>query len=477
MNSTYFDVVVVGGGFSGTILAVQLLCRDPSLRVAIVEKGHLPGRGLAYSTEARFHLLNLPAQNMSALPAEPDDFVRWAQAHYNPSVQPRSFLPRSLFGRYVAARLDQAIAAGDRERFQWIGDEAVSLERRKRNFALHRGNGPELLARTVVLAQGNFPPANPRIRGLSADCRRYVPLAWSKTALADLPPNGRVLLLGSGLTSLDLVMALKSKGFRGEIHIVSRRGLVPQRHERTHPWPQFWNEQSPRSVRGLLRLIRSQARLATLAGSNWRAAVDALRPVTQQIWQSLPLIERRRFLRHARAYWEVHRHRIAPEIADVLANLIEEGQVRIYAGRVTRYVERQAFAEVSIRQRNTRGTKTLRVDRMINCTGSENDCRCIDDPVLNCLFRQGLARPDALFLGLDVDENGALIDTDGTASKSLHALGPMRKGCLWETTAVPEIRAQADGLAEHLIRRLGRDARPKLAEHAATLRSLSALWR
>ena len=381
----------------------------------------------------------------------------------------RCFLPRTLFGRYVGARLDQAIAAGDRERFKWISDEAVFLERRKRGFALLRGNGPELLARTVVLAQGNFPPANPRIRGLSEDCRRYVPLAWSKTALTDLPPNGKVLLLGSGLTSLDLVMALKSKGFRGKIHVVSRRGLVPQRHERTHPWPQFWNERSPRTVRGLLRLVRSQARLAILAGSNWRAAVDALRPVTQQIWQSLPLIEQQRFLRHLRSYWEVHRHRIAPEIADVLADLIKDGQVRIYGGRVTRYREKRGFAEVTIRHRNSGRTKTFRVDRMINCTGSENDCRCIDDPVLNSLFSQGLARPDALFLGLDVDENGVLIDGDGSASEGLYALGPMRKGCFWETTAVPEIRVQAAELAAHLVRRFGRDARPRLAEHAATV--------
>ena len=469
MSRASFDVIIVGGGFSGTMLAVQLLCRDPSLSVAIVEKGNPPGRGLAYSTESRFHLLNVPAQNMSALPHEPEDFLRWARAHYHPSVQPRSFLPRALFGRYVGSRLDQAIAVGDRARFQWIPDEAVFLTRDSHRFVLTRRNGAKLFARSVVLAQGNFPPANPKIRGLDGTCRRYIPLAWSKAALSDLPPNGRVLLLGSGLTSLDLVMALKSRGFRGRVHVVSRRGLMPQRHKRTHPWPQFWNAQSPRTVRGLLRLIRTQARLASADGSDWRAAVDALRPVTQEIWQSLPLVERRRFLRHLRSYWEVHRHRIAPEIADVLADLVEEGQVRIYAGRVTRYREREAFAEVTIRQRSSGRVKTLRVDRMINCTGSENDCRCIDDPLLTSLFSQGLARPDSLFLGLDVDKYGGLIDASGTASEALYALGPMLKGCLWETTAVPEIRVQAAQLAEQLTHHFGRDPRSALAEHAGTV--------
>jgi uncharacterized NAD(P)/FAD-binding protein YdhS len=246
--------------------------------------------------------------------------------------------------------------------------------------------------------------------------------------------------------------------------------LVPQRHEQTPPWPQFWNEQSPRTTRGLLRLIRTQARLATVAGSNWRAVVDALRCVTQDIWQSLPLVEQRRFLRHLRSYWEVHRHRIAPEIADVLADLINDGQVHIRAGRVTRYRERRSFAEVVIRERVGRQVQTLRIDRMINCTGSENDCRRIDDSLIDSLFNQGLARPDPLFLGLDVGENGALIDSNGMASASLHALGPMRKGCSWETTAVPEIRVQAAELAGHLVRRFAGDVSHSLAEHAEKTR-------
>ena len=218
-----------------------------------------------------------------------------------------------------------------------------------------------------------------------------------------------------------------------------------------------------------MRLVANQAHLAAVEGSNWRAAVDALRPVMQDIWRSLPLVEQRRFLRHARAFWEVHRHRIAPEIADVLADLIESGQVRMYAGRVTRYREKQAFAEVIIRQRGSGKAVTLRVDRMINCTGSESDCRCIDDCLITSLFKQGLARPDPLFLGLDVDENGSLIDSNGVASRGLYALGPMRKGRLWETTAVPEIRVQAAELAAHLVRAPEQNVRPTLSEHAGTV--------
>jgi len=176
--------------------------------------------------------------------------------------------------------------------------------------------------------------------------------------------------------------------------------------------------------------------------------------VTQDIWQSLPIEEQRRFLRHARAYWEVHRHRIAPEIADVLADLVRDHQVRICAGRVTGYAEKKAFAEVTFRERHTGRQHLLRVDRVINCTGSENDCRRIDDPFIRSLLSQGYARPDPLFLGLDVNDDGALISADGKISESLFALGPARRGHLWETTAVPEIRVQALNLAESLASRL-----------------------
>jgi len=452
VSSHKFNVVVVGGGFSGTILAVQLLCCDPALRVAVIEKSNPVGRGLAYSTESRFHLLNVPASNMSALPNEPGDFLRWAQANYNPAVQPRSFLSRALYGRYIAYLLKRATAAGERSRFEWVQDEAVSVRASQRQFEVKRRHGPELAAEAVVLALGNFPPANPRVPGLGGKCQRYFPLAWSKETLSDLPLNGTVLLLGSGLTSLDLIMALKSRGFHGKIHVVSRRGLLPQRHETTRPWPLFWDCQSPQTVRCLLRLIRAEVQMASASGNDWRAVIDALRPVTQEIWKFLPLHERRRFLRHLRAYWEVHRHRIAPEIADVLADLIAERQVRIYAGRVIQYHEKRNFADVTIRERNTGERFLLHVDRMINCTGSETDCRRIESPLLASLFSHGLARPDALLLGLDSDEKGRLIGADGRLSEGLYAIGPVRKGCLWETTAVPEIRVQAAELATLLVR-------------------------
>jgi uncharacterized NAD(P)/FAD-binding protein YdhS len=253
-------------------------------------------------------------------------------------------------------------------------------------------------------------------------------------------------------------MALKSKGFRGVIHVLSRQGLFPRARRQTRqaePWALFWDETSPRAVRGLLRLIRSQVQAAAEKGIDWRGVIDSLRPVTQDIWRSLPLPEQRRFLRHLRAYWDVHRHRVAPEIGDILADMQSEGQVRLHAGTVTRYSEDRDNVEVRYWDRESRTGKTLHTNRVINCTGSETDCRRIDDSLITSMFVQGFARPDPLFLGLDVDEDGSLTDYKGMPSHRLYAIGPTRKGCLWETTAVPEIRVQAAALGERLADLLG----------------------
>jgi uncharacterized NAD(P)/FAD-binding protein YdhS len=395
---------------------------------------------------------------MSAWPDAPDDFLRWARTHYDAAVQTRSFPPRSVYGAYVGSLLETTLSNCGRERFQWIQDEALSLHRRKSKLAVQTKVGAELRSRVVVLATGNFPPANPRMPGLKTSTSLYFHFPWASDALENLPPGGSVLLVGSGLTSVDLIMALKSKGFRGIIHVLSRKGLFPRprrQQRQDEPWPLFWDETSPRTVRGLLRLIRVQVQAAAEKGIDWRGVIDSLRPVTQDIWRSLPLEEQKRFLRHARVYWDVHRHRLAPEIGDILADMQTEGQVRLHTGAIIRYSEDHDDAEIHYWDRESRTEKALRAHRVINCTGSETDCRRIDDSLITSLFVQGLARPDPLFLGLDVDEHGALTDYKGTPSHLLYAIGPTRKGCLWETTTVPEIRVQAAVLGERLADMLG----------------------
>jgi len=443
-------VAIIGGGFSGTTLAAQLMRRSSgNVFVVLIERGARLGRGVAYGTQCEEHLLNVPACKMTAFPDDPEHFLRWAGSNFDPKVKPGDFLPRLVYGRYVASLLQQEIERHPGQ-FENVQDEAVSLTRVGDTAEIGLRSGRTIFADKVVLAQGNFPPGDPRLAGRTPHSQRYVSNPWKPSALGDVAEDKNVLLIGSGLTSVDVAITLRRRGFRGTIRILSRRGQLPQTHKATAVWPAFWDEQSPRTVRGLLRLIRTQVEAAETAGSGWRAVVDSLRPFTQEIWRSLPFKERRRFLRHVRPYWDVHRHRVAPVIGERLASEIQHGQTEIHAGRIKAYAEDIDGVDVTYRDRNSARVERLRVDRVINCTGPESDCRKLDDPLLAHLVRQKLARPGPLFLGVDVSRDGALIDAYGAASTLLYAIGPIRKGSLWETIAVPELRVQVSELSKLL---------------------------
>jgi len=307
-----------------------------------------------------------------------------------------------------------------------------------------------------VLALGNFPPGDPLASGDTKTGSRYFRDPWSAETLEDVQDLSSILLIGSGLTSVDVALRLRLQGCRGTIHVVSRHGLLPQPHKATDASPPFWNESSPKSTRGLLRLVREQVRQGERQDIEWQSVFDSLRPLVARIWQSLPQVEKRRFLRHVRPYWEVHRHRAAPEIAQSIADQISSGKIQLHAGRITDYVESKNGVVVTYRDRKCGESTSVLVDRVINCTGPESDCRRLENPLMSALLADGLARPDPLFLGLDVSLDGALIGRGGAVSQSLYAVGPARKGSLWESTAVPELREQIHKLAQHLVNASGR---------------------
>jgi uncharacterized NAD(P)/FAD-binding protein YdhS len=442
-------VAIIGGGFSGSMLAVELLRRcEGNYSVVLVERGQVPGRGVAYGTQFEGHLLNVRAKNMSAYADVPDHFVRWAQRQYSSSVKPDDLLPRRVYGQYISSQLREAINFSHGA-FRCMHGEAVSLAPMGERYEICLADGQTLLADRVVLALGNFPPADLEIPGKQFASSRYVSNPWSSNALTDVAENQSVLLIGSGLTSVDVAVELRARGFEGTIHMLSRRGLLPKSHNAI-PFSPFRVDHAPRNIRALLRMIRAQAKAAEARGSNWRGVIDSLRPVTQQIWQTLPLAEQRRFLRHLRPYWDVHRHRIAERIADQLTLQLRSGQIQIHAGRITHYQEADGRVDITYRLRKTGAVAKLRVDCVVNCTGPEGDFRRVNSPLMLDMMKRNLAQPDELSLGLNVADDGALIDSQGSPSDFLYALGPLRKGKLWESIAVPELRVQVSGLANQL---------------------------
>jgi uncharacterized NAD(P)/FAD-binding protein YdhS len=459
-------IAIVGVGFAGAATAVQLLHRlapEAAGELHLIERAAELGRGVAYGTRDPLHLLNVPAAEMSLLPDAPDHLVRWLAATGHPA-EAGAYIPRGLYGAYVAAALEAAIAAAPPGlRVVRHAEAAISCLPAGPRHQLRLASGATLEADAVVLAWGLPPPAPPAWALPAGGTPAWlVASPWRPEALAPLPAGAAVLLLGTGLTAVDLALSLLAHG-AGVVHMVSRRGRLPAaRHEAAAPCPAWLDPATaPRRISRLMRRVREEVRAGAVAGHGWQAVLEALRPVAPALWGALPWVERRRFLRHARGPWEAHRQLLPPLTAARLQAAAAAGRVTVRAGRVKALEEGPGGARVRV-QAAGGGAEVLAVARVVVCTGPDDNYRRVRDPLAQSLIGSGLARPDALRLGLDVTPGGRVRDEDGAPRPGLWAVGAVRKGALWESTAVRELRGQAAEVAAGVCRDLGLPVCPGL---------------
>ena len=365
----HFDMAVIGAGASGTLVATQFSRQAPvGARLALIGVGQRPARGVAYETPYRANLLNVPAGNMSAFPDDREHFVRWLSVHL-PGAEAKTFAPRSLYGDYLAEILAETLQS---EAIVPVDGTAINLTRHDYLWAVYLADGTNLAARTVVLAIGNLLiPSDPFDTSLIAPF--YFRNPWAAEAVQGLSPDAPVLLIGTGLTMVDVALSLRETGHRGPIHAGSRHGRLYQFHQSYTPRPLESLPAEFRSPQAALRWIRLETQKAEAAGSSWRAVIDSLRPHTDAIWRGWNLAQRASFLRHARNLWDLHRHRMAPEIATQLKELQAQGTLSIYAGRVLSAEAEGFLAKITLQSTQTCAPLTLRVARVINCTGPARD--------------------------------------------------------------------------------------------------------
>lgn len=450
-------IAIVGGGFSGAMVAIHLLRQaSQPLQIKLIDRRATAG-GVAYSTPFDCHLLNVPVGKMSAFPDQPNHFFDWLQNQpsADSTITAGTFVSRKLYGAYIQAVLTEAQrTAAEAVTLEYIQDEAEAIYPKSEGAFVYLKTGRILAVDQAVLALGNFPPADPPVadRTFYQDSR-YIRNPWSGQALTAIDPEQPLLLIGSGLTMVDWAVALHQQGFRHPIYVVSRRGLLPHAHQPTQPYAlTLGPSEFPQTIRAGLRWLRQEIEWAQQQGSNWRAVIDGLRPHTQAIWKTLSPVEQQRFLRHVRPYWEVHRHRVAPQIAETVNHLVHSGQLQLLAGRIQTYQAHPAGVEVKIRLRQKPSCVNLTVGTVVNCTGATCNYQTLRQPLIETLLESGLALPDSLGLGLEVAANGALIQSNHQASTWLFTLGSVQKGRFWETTAVPELRQQAATLAQELLK-------------------------
>jgi uncharacterized NAD(P)/FAD-binding protein YdhS len=442
-------VAVVGAGFSGIMVAVHLAhLLPPEHRLLLCERGRF-ARGVAYSTPNAHHLLNVRAANMSALPAQPLHFQDWLRrgAITCPGevvmTDAGIFASRGLYGRYLADLLDRANGGAAGDRLERVADEVVDIETVENGHRLTFANGEQRTARAVVLAVGNVATAQP-----VSDA--YRPDPWARDVTEGLHGDGPVVIIGTGLTMVDLVIELRDSGFPGPVIAISRRGLLPHRHAISPRWPTpAFSDAERGSLLLLARAVLREVRSAQDHGIDWRGVIDSLRPITESLWQGLSWQDRARFLRHLRPIWDAHRHRVCEPIGREIDRLRGQGFLTIRRGRVTEMRFDPDGASVGFRRRG--GTQETRIaaQRVINATGIANLAGA-ESTLLRALLARGTLRPDPLGIGLDVTNSLQTIDAAGRVAPNLWALGPLVRGVFWECVAVPDIRLQAQRVADEV---------------------------
>lgn len=458
------DIAIIGMGFSGAALARKLAQTLPrSASLALIDPAREWGRGRSYSDPSGLLRLNVPAARMSVDVDAPDDFAMWLARERGGSLdaaRPR-FAARADYGRYVGERLRHALDTAP-SRIVRVVDALTGIASVDGRWRLTLAAGTRLDAAHVVLATGQAPAPVPRAfaaAGLGAAI--IDPLA--PHALDAVDRDADLLLIGTGLSAVDALLLLDARGHRGRISCVSRHARWPRAHaagatSAIDDRPLFADASliTPRRALAALR-----AAIDSAGHDHWRGVIDALRPHTARVWSAWSLRERERALRHLRSVWDVHRHRMAEAVAVDHARIVADRAVAVDAARITG-AALGTDGRIDVRLAPTgcgladaepgRAARVVTVDRVLSTLAPVTALSQRGDPLSRALLSRGLARDDALGLGIDATDRFEAIAGDGRISAGLYVLGPALRARDWEATAAPELRSHAAALAGALLR-------------------------
>jgi uncharacterized NAD(P)/FAD-binding protein YdhS len=389
-------IAIIGAGLSGRLLALNLARQGTSaVSIRMIDRGDTRYMGPAYSNEADYLLLNVRAGQKGAFSEDPEHFLTWAQKR-GARADRSDFLPRRLFRDYIVDLMREAWQ--DRTNtplFEHVCGEVTDIETERGYATIHVDAQEPFVVDRGILALGNFPPPHPLIENrMALQSGRYVRDPWAQGVLASLSRSDNVILIGSGQTVVDLLVALYRRGHEGPIVAVSRHGLLPLAHRGVQSYASFFPEieDSKRSL-DLFRTVRKHLDRAKEMGIDERAVIDSLRPDTQRLWLGIPTDEKQRFLRHLFRYWEIIRSRIPPESEAIVATMRDSRQFKMIAGRIRDFVETEAALEVHYVPRGQTTDEVERAALVINCIGPESNYSRVDHPLVRNLTERGLIRP------------------------------------------------------------------------------------
>jgi uncharacterized NAD(P)/FAD-binding protein YdhS len=353
-----------------------------------------------------------------------------------------------VFGDYLRETLGTALErTHGAVTLHHLRGRAIGVDAGPEGLTIRLDDGRTVAAHGAVLATG-LPPAGTSWAPVELRrSARFVPDPWAPGALDAVRPTGEdVLLVGTGLTMVDVALSLCRSADR-LVYAVSPSGRLPHRHREPRLPPVTpdiadWGD----DLASIQRHARRHIAETAAAVGDWRPAVDGLRHRAAALWSRLEETDREAFLATSASAWNRLRHRIPMATAVDLDRRIEEGRLVVGPGRVCAARPRGTGLRVTLTDGSTRD-----VGWVVNCTGPQGDHR---DPLLADLLRPraggALARPGTAGMGVRT-RDGRLLDATGSTRAPLWALGALRRGELWESTAIPEIRGQAERVARAVL--------------------------
>ncbi len=447
-------VAIIGFGFSGLMVAANLVRNAATSLVLYIITPDAPGFGMAYGTTDVDHLLNVPAAKMGAVADAVEGFYHWLQTAeaaaqkkrlgLNKDYRETDFAPRALYAAYLQSiwHSTQDIAAQKKIELKLVPSTAVGITPGDEPAVLTE-RGDAIAVDAMVLATGH--EIKPVMAHLPAEYILQSP--WVAGAFMEAKEwPSPVVLMGTGLTAVDTIMSLRNAGYAGEIIAFSRHGFLPQPHK--YGLKGFAFDAAALSAQNSLAALMRYVRRAMTQHGEWRDVVDALRPHTQKLWQKLSTRDQQLFLARVLSFWSVHRHRMAPEISARVQQEIASGGVRIIASKRFEASVVEGKALLTLHAKNA--THDLWPGKIINCTGPEMNVARSKQPLLKQALADGVVESHATGLGVAVDLHARAW---GALHPQFYIVGPLMTGQWLESTAVPELRVQAATAAEQLLKR------------------------
>lgn len=448
---------IIGGGFCGSMVLYHLLKNHNKLpkntKIVVVDKRNLFNKGIAYSTLSDSHILNVPAANMGALPENPAGFLVWLNNNGH-KTDPGDFVPRYLYADYLHSLISKELkAAKDSISIEFLHDEVVDISKIGEDKTdLFLKSGRQLKSTHLVIAAGNIPHFIPAGLISIQNSDKFISDPWRDSLLRkELLNSKEILIIGTSLTAIDTVLELEKSGFNGRYTMLSRHGYLPLSHHENHevlPRIEIKND-TFKSVKSSLKWIKDNSKT-----HGWIPLFEAIRPQLQSFWLKWPEKEQNRFKRVMRPLWEIHRHRIPKESHKTIHELIKTGRINIISGNIVNSSEDSNYLTIEVRRRGENYNSFIKSDYVLNCTGLKDFSDSNQNSLRNSLLWSGTIHEDKTFgVQAKVDNNFNVI-SNSKPIKNVFILGALLKSQFGESTAVRELRVQAEKVATEIVRGL-----------------------